>query len=418
MVARREMTPFAFLNFNEPLWVYISIPIAAALVGWFTKIVAVKMIFYPIEFKGIRPFLGWQGQIPKRAAKMAAIAVDSVTSKVLKPEELVDRIDPDELAKELARPLHDAAEEIVETMMTEHQPRLWAAMPSAAKRVVVANVESRAPAATNNVMSGLRQNFGQVFDMKHMIVSNLVRDKRVLNRIFQEAGADAFKFLIRAGMYFGFYIGLVQVTVFGITGSHLVLPLFGLVTGGLTDYVALTMIFRPKQEQRIAPGIKWQGLFHSRREKVTRDYGALLAKDILTPAAIIDSLLTGPASDRFFEIIRDEVQKTIDQQTGVARHLITLTVGSRKYNAMKNSIAQGIIDKMPETSRQMQAYAAERLDIENTIVERMRMMDTEEYENLLRPAFKDDEWIVVALGATLGFLFGEIQIQIITHLAS
>ena len=44
-------------------------------------------------------------------------------------------------------------------------------------------------------------------------------------------------------------------------------------------------------------------------------------------------------------------------------------------------------------------------------------MDTDAYESLLRPAFKDDEWVVVALGATLGFLFGELQVQIITHFA-
>ena len=412
------MTSFGLLNFYEPLWVYVSIPVAAAVLGWFTKIVAVKMIFYPVEFKGIRPYLGWQGQIPKHAAKMAGIAIDSVTSKVLRPEELFARIDPDDLAKELEGPLHDATSEIVEGIMTEHQPRVWAAMPASAKRAVVWNVEQRAPAATRNMLSELRKNLDQVFDLKHMVVSNLVRDKRVLNRMFQQAGADAFKFLIRSGLYFGFYIGLVQVTVFGITGSHLVLPLFGLVTGGLTDYVALTMIFRPKEERRIAPGIKWQGLFHNRREKVTRDYGALLAKDIITPAAIMESLLTGPMSDKFFEMIRDEIQKTIDQQTGVARHLITLTVGSHKYNAMKQSIAQRVIERMPEASRQMEAYAAERLDVENTIVNRMRMMETDDYENLLRPAFKDDEWIIVALGATLGFLFGEIQVQIITHLAS
>ena len=48
----------------------------------------------------------------------------------------------------------------------------------------------------------------------------------------------------------------------------------------------------------------------------------------------------------------------------------------------------------------------------------MKTMDIDDYESLLRPAFKEDEWIIVALGATLGFLFGEIQVQIITHLAS
>jgi uncharacterized membrane protein YheB (UPF0754 family) len=405
------------ISLSEPFWVYVSIPIAAALVGWFTKLIAVRMLLYPLEFRGIRPFLGWQGQIPKRGPKMAAIAVDSVTSKVLNAHELFDRIDPDDLARELEGPLHDATAEIVDAIMTEHQPRLWAAMPGPAKRAVIANVERRAPAATKNMMSELRQNIDQVFDLKYMVVSNLVRDKRVLNRMFEEVGEDAFAFLVRSGLYFGFYIGLVQVTVFAITGSDLVLPLFGLITGGLTDYIALTMIFRPKQERRIAPGITWQGLFHKRRAKVTRDYGALLAKEILTPAAIMDSLLTGPMSDKFLAIIQDEVQATIDEPTGVARRLITLAVGSRKYNAIKQEIAEQVIAKMPESSPRIEAYAAERLDIENTIVERMQMMDTDDYENLLRPAFKDDEWIVVALGAALGFLFGELQVQIITHLA-
>ena len=150
---------------------------------------------------------------------------------------------------------------------------------------------------------------------------------------------------------------------------------------------------------------------------MTRDYGALLAKEILTPAAIMDSLLTGPMSDKFFAIIQDEIQKTIDEQAGVAKHLVRLTVGSRKYNEMKRSAAEMVIERMPETAEQLEGYAAERLDIENTIVERMRTMDTDDYESLLRPAFKDDEWIVVALGATLGFLFGEVQVQVITHLA-
>ncbi len=67
------------------------------------------------------------------------------------------------------------------------------------------------------------------------------------------------------------------------------------------------------------------------------------------------------------------------------------------------AVAERVIAKIPETSEHVEAYAAERLDIENTLNDRMALLDTDSYENLLRPAFKDDEWIVVALGATLGF---------------
>ena len=52
------------------------------------------------------------------------------------------------------------------------------------------------------------------------------------------------------------------------------------------------------------------------------------------------------------------------------------------------------------------------------MIEKMRLLDSQAYENLLRPAFKDDEWIIVVLGAALGFLFGEVQAELIVMLAS
>lgn len=402
--------------FTYPLWVYISIPLGAALVGWATKILAVKMMFEPVEFKGIPPYLGWQGQIPKRAPKMAAIAVDSITSKIINPQQLFDRIDPEELAEELREPLHDAARELVETIMMSFQPQLWRATPDQLKDLVVANVERRIPAATRSMFDQFRGQIDQIFDIKHMVVTNLVRDKATLNSIFQDIGRPAFGFLIRSGLWFGFIIGLVQMVVFGFTGWHLVLPLFGLLTGGLTDYVALQMIFRPIERRTIFPGIKWQGVFQARREDVIRGYSALLAKEIFTPKAIMESLLTGPMSDRFFGIIETEIARTIDDQLGFAGRVIDV-VGGSKYQTMKKTLATSVIDRIPETSAQIEKYAAERLDLENTMIEKMAELTPMEYENLLRPAFKDDEWIIVVLGAGLGFLFGELQSQIILLLA-
>lgn len=398
-----------------PLWVYITIPFGAALIGWVTKILAVKMMFSPIEFKGIKPFLGWQGQIPKRAPKMAAIAVDSITSKILKPEQLFDKIDPDELAQELEGPMHDMAYELVETMMMSFQPQVWRALPDQLKDGIVGNVEKRIPAATRGMFDQLRNQIDQVFDIKHMVVTNLVRDKAALNLIFQDIGRPAFGFLIRSGLYFGFLIGIVQTIVFGYTGWYLVLPLFGLLTGGLTDWVALQMIFRPIERRTIFPGIKWQGVFQARRDDVIRGYSALLAKEIFTPQAIMEALLTGPMSDKFFDIIQTEIARTIDEQLGFAGKIINV-VGGRQYQQMKKELADSIIEKLPETSEHFEKYAAERLDLENMMIEKMSELSPEEYENLLRPAFKDDEWIIVVLGAGLGFLVGEIQAQLIVNL--
>ena len=403
--------------FSYPLWVYITIPLGAAFVGWVTKILALKMMFYPVEFKGIKPYLGWQGQIPKRAPKMAAVAVDSLTSGILKPEELFDKIDPDELVAELGEPLREASRDLVDTMMMSFQPQLWRATPDQVKDLIVKNVEGRIPTAARGMFAEFRGQVDQIFDIKHMVVTNLVRDKATLNSVFQDIGRPAFRFLIKSGLYFGFLIGLVQMLVFGVTGWHLTLPLFGLLTGGLTDYVALQMIFRPLQRRTVFPGITWQGVFQAEREQVIRGYASLMAREIFTPKAIMESLLTGPMSDKFFDIIQTEIGKTIDSQMGFAGRIIGV-VGGRQYQEMKQQIAASIIDKLPETSSYIEQYAADRLDLENVMIEKMMVLDSQSYENLLRPAFKDDEWIIVVLGAALGFLCGEAQAQLILLLAS
>src|SRR5262245_539938 len=97
-------------------------PLIAALVGFITKLVAVEMIFRPLEFKGVKPIFGWQGMVPRRAAKMAGIAVDSVMSGLLRPEELFDRLDPDELHEQIAEPLNKSIAEITEDVMSEFNP--------------------------------------------------------------------------------------------------------------------------------------------------------------------------------------------------------------------------------------------------------------------------------------------------------
>jgi hypothetical protein len=47
--------------------IYVSMPIVAALIGWVTKIVAIEMMFRPLDFVGVtvgRIPLGWQASCP------------------------------------------------------------------------------------------------------------------------------------------------------------------------------------------------------------------------------------------------------------------------------------------------------------------------------------------------------------------
>ncbi|MDT7633270.1 MAG: hypothetical protein QOI50_5200, partial [Pseudonocardiales bacterium] len=87
-------------------WVYASMPVMAAVIGYVTKLLAVQMMFKPLEFKGIPPYLGWQGMIPRRAGKMAAVAYDMISTNLIDIQDLVRQIDPDEFVRELRGPIN------------------------------------------------------------------------------------------------------------------------------------------------------------------------------------------------------------------------------------------------------------------------------------------------------------------------
>jgi uncharacterized membrane protein YheB (UPF0754 family) len=389
-------------------------PLVAAFIGYVTKLVAIEMMFRPIEFRGRRP-LGWQGMVPRRAAKMAGIAIDTLLSRLLDPEELLARIDAEEVVAALEEPLRETVEEIAYEIAAAVHPALWRRMPESARRAVVARVRQRAPEIVDRVLEDLRADLGAVFDLKYVVVGSLVRDKLLLNRLFRQMAQPELRFIARSGLYFGFGIGLVQAAIWAATHEPLVMPLFGLFVGWTTDWLALRMIFRPTVERRLFGPLRWQGRFHRRRFEVSEQYGEMLAREILTPRVLLDAMLTGPTADRLFAMVERAVDGAIDAETGAARGVVTLAVGSARYERLKRSVASRAIERIPETTAHLEAYAEGALDIRNTVVGKMHELTISEYEGILRPIFKEDEKVLIAVGALLGFLVGELQVVLVTH---
>ena len=395
-------------------WIYIAMPLCMALIGYVTKVLAIRMMFEPIEFRGWGP-VGWQGIVPRHAARMAAIAVDLMTSRLLSPRDVIDRLDPELIARELEEPLRETVDEIVLDVMREYQPGVWEAMPRGARDLLIRRVKDDAPEVVAGVLGDIRNDIDQVLDLKQMVVTNLVRDKALLNRMFQQAGAKEFTFIARSGIYFGFLIGCVQALAWYFTHNPLLLPLFGIFTGWFTDWLALKMIFFPIRPRRFGP-VTWQGLFLARRKEVADGYCQLIATELITPRHLFEALLKGPLSDRVFVMVQRHVQRAIDAQSGMARPFVVLAVGSTTYQQMKTTVADRVMERLPGTLSQIEDYTADTLDIASTMRRKMDDLTDEEFLQLIRPAFQADEWKLIAVGAALGGAMGEAQVLLLEYL--
>ncbi|WP_205669653.1 DUF445 domain-containing protein [Alkanindiges illinoisensis] len=401
-------------DFHQHLWLYLSIPFISGFIGYVTKVIAIQMMFAPLEFKGIRLFglpIGWQGIVPRKAEKMATVAVELMTSKLIRPEEIFARLDPKRIAKEIELPMMAAAAEITREVAQEYQPGLWEGMPEFARKRLIRRIQAKAPEIVEHIMTEVQKDVAHYFDIKHMVISNLLKDKRLLNEIFKKVGKQEFKFFSNAGFFFGFGIGVIQMVCWVLFKQPWMLPAFGGFVGFFSDWIALQMMFRPLRPKKIL-GVTIQGLFIKRQNEVAADYAALISKQLLTSRNMMEELFSGTHSARVIELVSRHVKQEIDLQAGIVRPLVVYAMGGEKYQRLKEQVATRIMAQLPETMKHVESYAEDAMDVRNTLVTRMQQLTPEEFEGMLRPAFKEDEWSLIIVGAVLGFLVGEMQIHL------
>lgn len=403
------MLEIAWAHVEANLWLYLSIPITSGLIGYVTNVVAIQMMFYPLEFIGRPPYLGWQGIIPRKCEKMAGIAVETMVPALITEREIFQRMDPQRVAATLREPAAKMVEEVLDEVMSQRWPRAWSLVPPAARQRLASGGGGE---GANSVVAGVMQDMTDIveviFDLKTMVIATLMRDKRLINRIFQETGRAEFRFIGNSGFYFGFLFGLFQMVGWMFYKGDWQLPFFGLVVGYATNWLALWMIFRPIQPQRYLGVFPWQGLFHKRQSEVARDYAALIASSVVTPSHIIESVLAGPNAGRIVDVVEQRLRKVFDDQRFIA--LARATLGRERLDAILDPLVARVVERLPEMMRLVDPYMMEAMDLSNTLAERLRALSPQAFEEMLRPAFKEDEWILIAVGAALGFLVGVGQL--------
>ncbi|MEV0686712.1 DUF445 domain-containing protein [Nocardia sp. NPDC050378] len=393
---------------------YATIPLIAVLIGWSTKIVAVEMLLRPLEFRGIRPWFGWQGVVPRAAPRMAAVAVELMFTRLIDPQEILRSIDVDELTESLREPLDAAVEHMVDDVLMRNQPHLWVNTPTFARAALVRRVQCQVPGLVAEIVADLRTHLDDIVDLRAMATEVLIRDTALLVRMVREVGREELRFIVRSGLLFGFVLGIVQMLTWALTKSTWMMPVFGGLTGLVTDWLALQMIFRPVRPWRIGRITVWQGMFHRRRAQVSADYITLVTTEILSPGVILDGVFTGPRADRVTALLTHHISAFVDARAGAVKQLATL-LAPADYNDLKTDVSEGILTLLRRSSSALDPRALQAIGVQEMLADRLAGLSDDEYEGLLRPAFKQDEWKLVAIGAVLGFLIGELQVLLLLH---
>ena len=412
----------------------ISIPLFTGVIGYIINLTGLWMLFHPIRFTGFRfPGLaplarllprrlqeipgiihggvGWQGIVPNRAAKMGSISVDKGIAKLGSPGEFYQRLEPDKIAEHILVTAQRDIREVVERIMQREHGQLWQDMPPQLRERIHARVQEQLPDIVRDVTAEIGTNIDQLLDVKLMVVRQMEANPELMNRLFLDVGKKELRLMVNFGFVFGFLLGIPVAFITLAVPEWWMLPVLGVIVGWTTNLLGMQLIFEPVEPRKLGP-FRMHGLFLRRQLEVADVYSKMVADEVVTLGAIGDQLLHGPRSDRTRQMLETALRPAVDRATGRARSAVRVAMGTREYDAIRESVAVEAVEYTmtpltdPEFNRRQSAA------VRGLIAERMREMPSSDFVEMLRSAIKEDEWMLYAHGAVLGFGAGLVHLAI------
>lgn len=378
----------------------------AGVVGWGTNVVAVQMLFHPVEFVGIRPYMGWQGIIPNAAHRMGRYIAILIATRLVNVKELLASLDASSLIPSARPALWELADSILDAAVRDFAAPLWNGLDEKARtqvrNAVRAEVEKLAAAALDD----LKDEAHEVIDIAAAIEQAILKDRSILNRLFLTAGSREFRFIRISGLYFGFLFGLLQMAVWVIFPKWWTLPLAGVLVGYVTNWLAMKMIFEPKTPKKFGP-FEFHGLFHKRQNEVAAGFSTTVSATMLTPVNVVGQLSSGRGRETIQGIFQRRVGEAMDTY---GKH----PVGGVMLQQAGRSRISSIIERQMEVRLTQEggilwSFVEKTLNVADSMTEKLRGLEPEAFEGVLRPAFQQDEWKLILVGAVLGGIAGWLQ---------
>jgi len=343
-------------------WAVLSIIPVTAFVTWAHVWMALKMVFYPIKFWGFHlgPLpVGWQGIVPRKAGRISGIITDNTLSKLGSLREFLEAMDPEDMARIIGEQVGFELEHLIDEVMIDRNAVLWENLPYSIKRRIYA-----------------------------------------------------------------------QMVVWFVVPWHWTVPFWAAIWGFLTNWIAIWMVFNPIEPHYIRyPQIfrltkdrkfPWivpvlrigtynvQGAFMKRQEEVSDVFSSVVTEDLITLKSIMTEMMYGPRKDKTRRIVKRHINEIME--TPLVRTSLQLSLGPREYARLKTDLIDRSIEITmgPVCDPALNASRAQK--IFQMFKERIRELTPKEFQNLLRPAFQEDEWILIVLGGVTGFIAGTIHL--------
>lgn len=191
--------------------------------------------------------------------------------------------------------------------------------------------------------------------------------------------------------------------------TYILIPLISAFIGWFTNYIAIKMLFHPKEPKKIL-GITFQGIFPKNQQKFAQKLGILVATELIHIDEIAEKLKDPQQLKALAPIIEVHIDNFLQVKLKEKMPVISMFVGEGTLGKIKEGILEEIESMLPKLIGQYTDSLKQQIDIEKMVTEKVANFSSDKLEDILNSIMKKEFKFVEIIGGVLGFLIGLLQV--------
>ncbi len=193
--------------------------------------------------------------------------------------------------------------------------------------------------------------------------------------------------------------------------QFILIPLISAFIGWFTNWIAIKMLFHPKEPKRIL-GITFHGIFPKRQKIFAEKLGKMISAEFLS-FEDIEGKITDPQNlQKLMPTVEAHVDNFLRNKLSDEMPFLSLFIGDKTIRSLKNIFMQELQVLFPQLMKSYAGHLQEELDLEKIVTDKVSSFSTDKLEEILYQIMSKEFRFVEILGGVIGFIIGVVQVLI------
>ena len=190
------------------------------------------------------------------------------------------------------------------------------------------------------------------------------------------------------------------------------LPLIAALTGWITNYLAIKMLFHPRKKVDLY-FFSIQGIFPKRQQQLADKLGRIVSKELFSFDDIRDRFTSTETATEINKVLDEKLEDFLGVKLKTTIPVLNFFLTAKMKTRIKNMMHEEFQHILPDILTRYSNKLEKDIDVEDIVKQKVSAFSSAKLEDILVSIMKKEFKFIEILGAVLGFLIGLIQLMIL-----